>query len=90
MFISICFWAGRLGSTEDLGKDPGAEMVDGFAEPDRDKIVLLKAKGSAGQNVFQSIALFTKTNKPLFFESDIVYHDKKNNSWTGSTSLGSW
>lgn len=55
-------------------------MVGGFAEPDGDKVVLLKAKGSAGQNVFQSIALFTNTTEPLLFESDVVYHDEKSNS----------
>lgn len=50
---------------------------------------LLKANGSAGQNAFQSITLFTKKTKSLFFESDIMYHNKKNNSQTGSPFLDS-
>lgn len=40
--------------------------------------VLLKANGSAGQNAFQSKTLFTKKTESLLFESDIMYHNKKN------------
>lgn len=37
----------------------------------------------------QSIILFTKKTKSLFFESGIMYHNKKNNSPTRSLFLDS-
>jgi len=51
--------------------------------------VLLKVNGSAGHITFQSITLFTRKTASLFFESDIMYHNEKNNGGTASSCLDS-